>query len=352
MISAISSFSALSQNTKIIASTSDASPIQQVKRVTRKPVEDDIELQNIDQQNSSKGLSQDRLTLMGEDSVQTGKAYGMEASELRKQGLKNQLASDSDETSSEEEINKLDLMGQGASEVDEESEAGETEEAEKSSESEKSSSGKELTEDQQKEVKELKARDSEVKTHEQAHLAAAGSLAQGGASFEYQTGPDGMNYAVGGEVSIDTSPESTPEATISKMQQVKVAALAPAEPSSQDRSVAASATQQIAKAMQEKSVDPEENEEQNDGSKVTSDSTSNSAEDKKEPETVEEMQEQTVEEAISGETNEKTIESGLIEIPSELNNVNNSTQNNKSYVPEARLTIQQQAARVAYGISA
>ena len=349
MISAISSFSALSQNTKIIASTSDASPIQQVKRVTRKPVDDDIELQNIDQQNSSKGLPKDRLTLLGENSIQTGKAYGMEANELRKQGLKNQLTTESDQTSSDEEIRKLDLMGQSASEVDEEAEASETEE---SSESEKSSSGKELTEEQQKEVKELKARDSEVKTHEQAHLAVAGSLAQGGASFEYQTGPDGMNYAVGGEVSIDTSPESTPEATISKMQQVKAAALAPAEPSSQDRSVAASATQQIAKAMQEKSVESEENEEQNDGSKVTSDSTSTSAEDKKEPETVEEMQEQTVKEAISGETNEKTVESGLIEIPSELNNVNNSTQNNKSYVPEARLTIQQQAARVAYGISA
>ena len=351
MISAISSFSALSPNTKIIASTSDASPVQQVKRVTRKPVKEDIDLQNIGQQNSSKGLLQDRLTLLGDDSVQTGKAYGMEASELRKQGLKNQLSSELNE-----EVNELDLMGKSSSEVDEEADVSEAEGTEKNPESKKSSSGKELTEDQQKQVKELESRDIEVRTHEQAHLAVAGSLAQGGASFEYQTGPDGKNYAVGGEVSIDTSPEATPEATISKMQQVKAAALAPAEPSSQDRSVAASATQQIAKAMQEKNVSPEENEDQNNNSKIANESSSSSIEDKKEPKTVEEMQEQVVKEAVSGETNEKTAESGLIEIPAELNNVNNTTQNNnnnnKSYIPEAKLSIQQQAARVAYGISA
>ncbi len=87
----------------------------------------------------------------------------------------------------------------------------------------------------------LQARDSEVKAHEMAHKSVGGSLA-GGMSFEYQTGPDGKQYAVGGEVSIDTSAESDPKATETKMRQVRAAALAPANPSPQDIKVAGSAT--------------------------------------------------------------------------------------------------------------
>ena len=53
-------------------------------------------------------------------------------------------------------------------------------------------------------------------------------------------GPDGNRYAIGGEVSIDVAPvDGDPEATIAKMEIVKAAALAPAEPSAQDRKVAA-----------------------------------------------------------------------------------------------------------------
>ncbi len=92
-------------------------------------------------------------------------------------------------------------------------------------------------------VKELQQRDQEVRQHEQAHKAVAGSYAIGGPSYEYQTGPDGKRYAVGGHVNIDTGKESDPEATIAKMNTVKRAALAPASPSSQDRAVAAAATQ-------------------------------------------------------------------------------------------------------------
>jgi hypothetical protein len=55
-------------------------------------------------------------------------------------------------------------------------------------------------------------------------------------------------YAVGGEVKIDTSRERDPQDTIRKMQQVKRAALAPAQPSGQDRSVAARASQIEAEA--------------------------------------------------------------------------------------------------------
>ena len=102
----------------------------------------------------------------------------------------------------------------------------------------------ELTEEEQREVEKLKERDSEVRRHEQAHKAAAGRYANGAPSFEYEVGPDGRRYAVGGEVSIDVSPvEDDPQATIDKMRQIRSAATAPAEPSNQDRQVAAEAAQ-------------------------------------------------------------------------------------------------------------
>ena len=97
-----------------------------------------------------------------------------------------------------------------------------------------------LTDDERKIVEQLKARDREVRAHEQAHLNAAGSVALGGPSFSFQTGPDGRRYAVGGEVAIDTSPVAgNPQATIAKAKQIQRAALAPAEPSAPDRQVAA-----------------------------------------------------------------------------------------------------------------
>jgi hypothetical protein len=92
-------------------------------------------------------------------------------------------------------------------------------------------------------IDKLKARDAEVRQHEQAHLAAAGGLAVSGASYTYQRGPNGVDYAVGGEVHIDTSPGRTPQETISRAHTIQAAALAPAEPSGPDRAVAAQAQQ-------------------------------------------------------------------------------------------------------------
>ena len=110
-------------------------------------------------------------------------------------------------------------------------------------------SSQERTPEEEQELRELKQRDAEVRRHEQAHKTSAGPYARGGASFEYQTGPDGKQYAVGGEVSIDASEVAgDPQATIRKMQQVKRAALAPAQPSSQDRAVAAQAAASERKA--------------------------------------------------------------------------------------------------------
>jgi hypothetical protein len=100
-------------------------------------------------------------------------------------------------------------------------------------------------------IDQLKARDTEVRQHEQAHLAAAGGLAVSGASYTYQRGPNGVSYAIGGEVNIDTSPGATPEETIQRARTIQAAALAPAEPSGADRSVAGQAQQMEAQARAE-----------------------------------------------------------------------------------------------------
>ena len=109
----------------------------------------------------------------------------------------------------------------------------------------------ELSPEQKQEVEKLKKRDQEVKAHEKAHVSAGAGLVQGGATYQYQRGSDGRLYAVGGEVKIDTARERNPEDTIRKMQQVRKAALSPSQPSAQDRSVAAQASQIEAEARAE-----------------------------------------------------------------------------------------------------
>ncbi|MFQ5481905.1 MAG: putative metalloprotease CJM1_0395 family protein [Nitrospinaceae bacterium] len=114
------------------------------------------------------------------------------------------------------------------------------------------STGRPLSEEEARQVQQLRTRDREVRAHEQAHKGAAGPYARGAATFEYETGPDGKRYAVGGEVSIDTSPvPDNPQATLRKAQTLRRAALAPQEPSSQDRRVAAQAAAMETKARRE-----------------------------------------------------------------------------------------------------
>jgi len=119
----------------------------------------------------------------------------------------------------------------------------------------------ELTEEEKEQVRELKQIDAEVRAHEQAHKTAGGPVS-GSVSFETITGPDGREYAVAGEVQIDASPvANNPEATIRKMDLVIRAALAPAEPSSQDRAVAAAAQQAKLQAQQEAALARKEEQE-------------------------------------------------------------------------------------------
>jgi hypothetical protein len=91
-------------------------------------------------------------------------------------------------------------------------------------------------------VDDLAQRDRQVRAHEAAHQAVAGSLG-GAASFTYRTGPDGKSYAVGGEVPIDMSGGRTPEETMARAEQIRAAALAPVDPSAQDLAIAAEASQ-------------------------------------------------------------------------------------------------------------
>ena len=133
-----------------------------------------------------------------------------------------------------------------------------------------------LSEQELKQVQELKTRDREVRAHEAAHLAAAGSLAIGGASYSYQRGPDGVQYAVGGEVSIDTSAVAgDPEATLEKAQRIRSAALAPAQPSSQDLNVAAQAAQLAVQARAE--IGQQQRAEAEDNTTGTAESTDDEA---------------------------------------------------------------------------
>lgn len=105
---------------------------------------------------------------------------------------------------------------------------------------------------ERKAVEQLNARDTEVRAHEQAHKSAGGQYVSGGITYRYQTGPDGRQYAVEGEVSIDTSKVSgDPEATVQKARIIRKAANAPAQPSAQDRSVASQATAMEMEAYRE-----------------------------------------------------------------------------------------------------
>lgn len=98
------------------------------------------------------------------------------------------------------------------------------------------------------ELQKLSSRDQQVRAHEAAHAAVGGRYA-GSPNFTCQRGPNGKAYAVKGEVNISTSPiHGNPEATLEKAETIRRAAMAPANPSAQDRSVAAKAAQMAAEA--------------------------------------------------------------------------------------------------------
>ena len=131
-----------------------------------------------------------------------------------------------------------------------------------------------LSPEAKEQLRKLQQRDAEVRAHESAHLAAAGQYSSGSAHYEYQKGPDGKQYAIGGHVSIDTSPvPGDPKKTEQKAQQIRRAAMAPGSPSAQDNKVAASAAKMEAEAKVDKQ---EEKNEENTNNQQISDFNQNS----------------------------------------------------------------------------
>lgn len=105
---------------------------------------------------------------------------------------------------------------------------------------------------EQREVQQLRNIDREVRAHELAHVSVGGRYVTSGANFQYERGPDGRLYAVSGEVSISTSAiPGDPQATLQKAQTILRAALAPSNPSAQDRRVATQAMSLIQQARVE-----------------------------------------------------------------------------------------------------
>jgi hypothetical protein len=137
-------------------------------------------------------------------------------------------------------------QGEAVEEMDEGQEAAEPDGAE-----EGTPSSAQLSEDEQQQVQELSQRDREVQVHEAAHAAVGGTYT-GSPSLTYETGPDGKRYAVSGEVNVDMGEvPGDPQATMEKADVIRAAALAPAQPSSQDRNVAAQASRMRAQAQAE-----------------------------------------------------------------------------------------------------
>lgn len=118
---------------------------------------------------------------------------------------------------------------------------------------------RQMSDEERKQVDEMEQRDREVRTHEQAHVAAAAGLA-GAPVYEYQTGPDGRRYAVGGHVDVKTSGSSNPDQALREAEAVKRAATAPADPSGADHAAASRASAEITRLKAEKSSDSGEDE--------------------------------------------------------------------------------------------
>ena len=96
-----------------------------------------------------------------------------------------------------------------------------------------------LSQDELRIVQEMRQTDQRVRAHEQAHASAGAHNVR----YEYETGPDGRQYAVAGTADIEIfAPADDPAAKIAQAQKMRAAALAPADPSGQDLAVAAKAS--------------------------------------------------------------------------------------------------------------
>jgi len=116
--------------------------------------------------------------------------------------------------------------------------------------SHKSATTDDLNQKEKAIISELEKNERRVLAHEAAHVAVGGRFT-GSPKYTRVLGPDGKNYITGGEVSITVPSSSNPKETIRNMEQVRAAALAPMDPSSQDVNVAAAAANAQAQAAAE-----------------------------------------------------------------------------------------------------
>ncbi|MCU4677633.1 putative metalloprotease CJM1_0395 family protein [Catenovulum sp. 2E275] len=197
-----------------------------------------------------EALSREAISQAAENEQSPSEAgTGSENERTTKRGLQQALTYDFSKPEQHRQENRqaLDASGQNSTEHNQQ-DATEDQSNRGKEFTQSQNSSTELSDSEQKELEELKARDQEVRTHEQAHANMGGQHA-GSPSYEFERGSDGKNYAVSGEVQIDVSEVAgDPQATIQKMEQVKRAALAPAEPSSADRKVANEASQKAQQA--------------------------------------------------------------------------------------------------------
>lgn len=200
----------------------------------------------IDKSTRVAGQSQDNLVNIATSSTQNA-SENQQYSHQRHIALQGYLSLGQEQ---EQGAEKSQVQGQETQTKGQESKPS-------SSQTPKGIDGQELTEEEQQKVKEMKERDEEVRVHENAHKSAGGQYAAA-PTYTYETGPDGKRYITDGEVSIDIGEEKDPQATIEKMQVVKRAAMAPAEPSGQDRKVYQEANQKEAAARQELAEDKKE----------------------------------------------------------------------------------------------
>jgi hypothetical protein len=90
--------------------------------------------------------------------------------------------------------------------------------------------------DFQRVLEKFKKTDAQVRSHEQVHATIGQTTSP--ISYNYQKGPDGKMYAVGGSVRFDTSIPEDPKAAAFKLDRLSKAASGPADPSGADNTIA------------------------------------------------------------------------------------------------------------------
>jgi hypothetical protein len=85
-------------------------------------------------------------------------------------------------------------------------------------------------------IDDLKRQERDIHAHEEAHYRSSGGKAFT-PQYVYEVGPDGNKYAVKGTTKIILEEGKTSEETIKNARTARTAAMAPANPSDQDRKV-------------------------------------------------------------------------------------------------------------------